>query len=281
MQSLLKYVLLGMCIGHFYMRQSVGLQLDPSVRSIEAFAGDPFEINCDDEAIVEANKGLVLEWVNPQGEVIGSSRDVPKPILSESKHRMSRVFAKFKDLARNMMSMIKAYAALVIQNKQSSGVYRCVLRDVSLDQKNVIILTAFIHILQANSNEIVKQMPIKVTIFKTMDFEASFEMETSALKNLPFELACNVEFDPDLTNTKIVWMKDGRKVIQNPRVFVRESVPPNVKSRLVFKRIRPDDVGEYACRASQSTGSVSQTRMAVTSLQVKGMCLLTFVFKYN
>ena len=137
MQPMFKYILFGMYFCQFcFLQQSVfGLQLSPSVRSIEAFAGNPFEINCDEEALAEGNKDLIIEWINPQGEIIGSSRDVPKPPanMTNNKHRVGRLLEKFKDLARNVMLIMKAYAALVIENKQNSGVYRCVLRDVSFE----------------------------------------------------------------------------------------------------------------------------------------------------
>lgn len=77
------------------------LHIEPKTRQIDGFTDQPFEIKCDDEGSLAP--GMVLEWIDPQGETIGRSG-----------HKSQR-----KD------------PIVVPEAKQSSGVYRCLVKNVS------------------------------------------------------------------------------------------------------------------------------------------------------
>lgn len=71
---------------------------------------------------------------------------------------------------------------------------------------------------------------------------------------------CNAKFDPDVTSASVVWDKTGRNIINEDteKYFVSETRPPNLKSTLNIRGVDKTDAGQYTCRATQFTQTISQ-----------------------
>lgn len=105
--------------------KSLSLRIDPPERVIEAFTGQPFTINCDDDGQLEQNPNLRMQWMSPTGELVGKVDLERKEMPVKSK--------KFRDFETNVIDVkLTSPLALVAEEKQNSGVYRCLLVDVSI-----------------------------------------------------------------------------------------------------------------------------------------------------
>lgn len=112
--------------------------------------------------------------------------------------------------------------------------------------------------IQANTGEKVEEIPFSVTIYKSIEFHGPSSAVAS--EGDVFSVLCNAKFDSDVTSASVVWDKTGRNIINedSDKYFVSETRPPNLKSTLNIRGVDKTDAGQYTCRATQFTQTISQ-----------------------
>jgi len=81
---------------------------------------------------------------------------------------------------------------------------------------------------------------------------------------------CNARFDNDVTSASVVWDKTGRNIVNedSDKYYVSETRPPNLKSTLNIRNVDKGDAGQYTCRATQFTPTISQFKQQEINVRV-------------
>ncbi|KAI1307639.1 hypothetical protein HDE_00665 [Halotydeus destructor] len=204
---------------------------------------------CSDNGKAEDSGHLALHWLDAEGQVVNLSRDsqiTPLEVMGAAplKRRI-----RLKDVMSVMVKSDLSLTAMVEGPKVKSGIYRCVLTD-------------------ERTNEILDQKALKVNMFNSMEILQPPPEVLTTSQGSDVSLPCHILFDPSLVNTKVIWYKDGYQVRFDNRIYVKTTIPPEVRSTLYIGEAEMADSGKYECKASQGTNKATQVKYFHTVLDV-------------